>query len=210
MFSLAYNTTKTRIYVDRFDDVGFHDLTHVSDVEFYGKGPGGGSRVIIPNMKRSVRGVASSVPGGQMEQRLTWVRRYHEKFRDLVFRHWERRCAVLDSDCNGLLVASHIFPWARCTSEEQTDVNNGLLLTAPLDLLFDRGYISFSDNGYMLVEERLTERTRVAFGLPADAKIKDTKKLILKMRSYLARHRKNHGFAEQTEPPVLTKSSRSL
>ena len=150
---------KIRIYVDGFEELGTHDLGAVGDGKFYGKGDGGGSRIKVrrtgtkPSTPSSSR---SPTPEGQMEQRLIWVRKNHRNFRDPVWNYWEGKCAVRDHECNGLLVASHIFPWSRSTPKEKTDVNNGLLLSVPLDKLFDRGLISFAGDGAMHIKEALT------------------------------------------------------
>lgn len=57
-----------------------------------------------------------------------------------------------------LLRASHIVPWARCRSdEERLDVHNGLLLAAHWDAAFDRGLVSFDDQGRALLKPELSE-----------------------------------------------------
>jgi hypothetical protein len=53
------------------------------------------------------------------------------------------------------LIASHIKPWRECTDHEKLDGCNGLLLAPHVDHLFDRGYISFEDDGRLLVSPRL-------------------------------------------------------
>jgi hypothetical protein len=53
------------------------------------------------------------------------------------------------------LVASHIKPWAVSNNSERLDGNNGLLLAPHVDHLFDKGYISFENNGDMIVSEKL-------------------------------------------------------
>lgn len=45
------------------------------------------------------------------------------------------------------LIASHIKPWRSSSNEERLDGNNGLLLSPHIDRLFDKGWISFLDNG---------------------------------------------------------------
>jgi hypothetical protein len=55
-----------------------------------------------------------------------------------------------------LLIASHIKPWRSCeTATERLDGANGLMLTPDVDRLFDRGMISFSDDGAVLVSPAL-------------------------------------------------------
>src|SRR5690606_17423574 len=60
----------------------------------------------------------------------------------------EKQCRLTGVADLRFLRASHIKPWAKCTSgDERVDGANGLLLTPHADLLFDRGWITFEDNG---------------------------------------------------------------
>lgn len=191
---------KFRFYVDRFRFIGEHNLDVVSDAAFYGHGGGGGSRNYAYNSLQKGRPLATKPPGsdvtiseGENELRLVWIRKNHGKFRDPVWRHWEGKCAVTDADCNGLLVASHIHPWEKSTPKEKTDPNNGLLLSIPLDKLFDRGWISFSSSGVMLVKSLLSPQTKNLFGLKKDIRLK-MNKVSVEMLEYIKRHRAFHGF----------------
>ena len=68
----------------------------------------------------------------------------------------ERSCRLTGITNPSLLVASHIKPWRLCNSaEERLDGMNGLLLTPDADLLFDRGFISFENDGEVLVSPRV-------------------------------------------------------
>ncbi len=42
------------------------------------------------------------------------------------------------------------MPWADCTDAQRLDVYSGLLLSALWDAAFDRGLISFADDGTVL------------------------------------------------------------
>ena len=53
------------------------------------------------------------------------------------------------------LIASHIKPWACSESGEKLDIDNGLLLCPNHDALFDSGYISFDENGVIMISEHL-------------------------------------------------------
>ena len=81
------------------------------------------------------------------------------QFRQRLFEHWDG-CAVTGYGMPAMLVASHIKPWRSASNLERLDPNNGLLLLANLDKAFDRGYISFSDNGQILIANAL-ERPEV-------------------------------------------------
>jgi 5-methylcytosine-specific restriction protein A len=62
--------------------------------------------------------------------------------------------------------ASHIKPWASCTNgTERVDGNNGLLLTPTADHLFDRGWISFDEDGRLLRSTDLSGEIAGRIGL---------------------------------------------
>jgi len=63
------------------------------------------------------------------------------------------------------LRASHIKPWRASTTFEKLDGNNGLLLSPHIDHLFDRGYISFSDEGTLLISPEADVDTLVLWGI---------------------------------------------
>jgi hypothetical protein len=53
------------------------------------------------------------------------------------------------------LRARHIKPWRDCDDREKLDGNNGLLLSPHIAHLFDRGYITFSDDGELKIAASL-------------------------------------------------------
>lgn len=75
-------------------------------------------------------------------------------FRQRLIVRWST-CAL--TGCTQLLVASHIVPWRECTTAQQRlGVQNGLLLTAHIDRLFDEGFISFDDRFQIMISTRLS------------------------------------------------------
>lgn len=86
------------------------------------------------------------------------ARRGQGAFRENVMRI-ESQCRITGVTNPSLLIASHIKPWRSCVNaNERLDGNNGLLLTPHVDLLFDRGFISFEDNGKVLISQHLNIR----------------------------------------------------
>jgi hypothetical protein len=63
----------------------------------------------------------------------------------------ERKCRITGVTNLEYLRGSHTKPWRDASNEERLDGENGLLLTPDVDLLFDRGLISFDDSGDVLV-----------------------------------------------------------
>jgi putative restriction endonuclease len=67
--------------------------------------------------------------------------------------HFENHCRITGVTFQPHLFASHIKPWRESTNEERLNGENGLLLTPSIDHLFDRGFISFEDNGELLISD---------------------------------------------------------
>ena len=79
-----------------------------------------------------------------------------------------------------LVSVSHIKQWSVCKAEEKLDIENGFLMCPNHDKLFDEGWISFDDNGRIMISDRLQENVR------DDMKIEITDR----NREYLEFHRK--------------------
>lgn len=118
------------------------------------------------------------------------------KFRNNVIARAEGKCEVTGVTDKSLLIASHIHAWSKCeTYEQRLDGNNGLLLSPSLDKLFDKGYISFDDEGVMLTKSKI--RKIVEMLVPeAAVNLKLTKKPNSEQRRYLQMHRAEHSFPE--------------
>ncbi|PQO21870.1 HNH endonuclease [Rhodobacteraceae bacterium WD3A24] len=63
------------------------------------------------------------------------------------------------------LRASHIKPWRASTTFEKLNGNNGLLLSPHIDHLFDQGFISFADDGALLVSPEADVDTLILWGI---------------------------------------------
>ena len=63
----------------------------------------------------------------------------------------EKACRITGVNHPAHLVASHCKPWRDAGDDERLDGENGLLLTPSIDHLFDRGFITFEDDGGLLI-----------------------------------------------------------
>lgn len=86
---------------------------------------------------------------------LVLARRGQGEFRARV-KLLERECRVTHVAAAELLIASHIKPWKLSDNQEKLDGNNGLFLSPHIDKLFDKGFITFTHNGKMLVSPVLS------------------------------------------------------
>ena len=67
------------------------------------------------------------------------------------------QCAICGLNIKSLLIASHCKPWGKATNKERLDVNNGLLLCPTHDALFDKGLITFKENGKIIISKEIQE-----------------------------------------------------
>ena len=102
--------------------------------------------------------------GATSTRRETEVRTKQRLFRERLIGV-EKGCRLTGIEDLRFLRASHIKPWADSTHGERVDGENGLLLAPHADLLFDRGWISFSSSGLLLVSNYLPSDVRGRIGL---------------------------------------------
>lgn len=125
--------------------------------------------------------------GATQKQQLVNARRGQGLFKANVRMH-ETNCRVtLVSDPTHLR-ASHIKPWRDSSDSEKIDGSNGLLLAPHIDHLFDRGYISFSDDGGLMVSPTLPLQITQAWHLLTDMNVGT---FTNKQKTYLKYHRDN-------------------
>jgi len=107
---------------------------------------------------------ASDDVGDTTTKRETEVRTKQRLFRERLIGV-EKGCRLTGIEDLRFLRASHIKPWADSTDNERIDGENGLLLAPHADLLFDRGWISFSSSGRLLVSNGLPSGVEGRIGL---------------------------------------------
>jgi hypothetical protein len=107
-------------------------------------------------------------------------------FRRLLLERWGARCAVTGVDVPSVLTAAHIKPWRCASNAERLDPGNGLLVLPQYDRLFDRGLISFADDGAILLSEALPRGKLPLLGVREDARLSEVDPA---HRPYLSFHR---------------------
>lgn len=86
------------------------------------------------------------------------ARKGQGKYREKLLEQCPFCPITLISD-DRLLIASHIKPWVKSNDVEKIDPKNGFMLTPTYDFLFDRGYISFTDDKKIIISPWLSKMT---------------------------------------------------
>lgn len=107
-------------------------------------------------------------------------------FKKALLRN-DKKCRLCGVSDERFLVASHIKPWSQSNNQERLDVNNGLLLCPNHDALFDKGYISFDDNGIIMISDSLVEGTKVFLNINESMNIRMNEG----QQHYMKWHREN-------------------
>jgi hypothetical protein len=79
----------------------------------------------------------------------------HLLYKQKLINIWSHKCALCSIDLFDLLRASHAKPWKISNSFEKINPYNGLLLCVLHDALFDQGFIGFTDNGKIIISNRI-------------------------------------------------------
>jgi len=79
-------------------------------------------------------------------------------------------CPITLVSDDRLLIASHIKPWVASDDIEKIDPFNGFMLTPTFDRLFDRGFLSFTDDKKTILSPFLSNMTYSKLGI-SDNKI---------------------------------------
>jgi putative restriction endonuclease len=75
------------------------------------------------------------------------------RYRSLLIQEVKEKCGSVQcmvSANTGNCIASHMKPFSRCTKDEAYDENNGIYISEEIDYHFDKGRISFNDDGTII------------------------------------------------------------
>lgn len=101
------------------------------------------------------------MPSSTEAERLVIQRVGQDIFRDRLMTYWQEKCPLTGISDPALLRASHIKPWKSCNDDaERLDVHNGLLLSALWDAAFDKGLVTFDDDGRPMFSGLLSNPAR--------------------------------------------------
>lgn len=146
------------------------------------------SAMILQNTLNNNPGAGTDI------ERIVKTRVSQGSFRRLLLleRH---QCNLCDITTTSVLRASHIKEWSVSSREERIDANNGLLLCANHDALFDRHQISFNPNsGDICISASIDVEQRASLNLS------DTFNLSMsdRMKSYMEEHYQKFMSKENT------------
>lgn len=115
-------------------------------------------------------------------------RRGQGKFKSNL-KQIERYCRQTGVTDGRFLIASHIKAWSECGSnKERLDGYNGLLLSPNADKLFDKGFISFTDEGDLLVSSQIEQSLLESLGIEPQ---KNVGGFLPEQKYYLKYHREH-------------------
>ena len=145
-------------------------------------------QAIVDDIDSFINSIPDGIPETEREA-LIKIRIGQSKFRDGLIEYWDSKCSVTECAKTRILIASHIKPWRDCIDDagEKLDVMNGLLLIPNLDALFDKGFISFDDDGEIIISPQLSEDDQERLDVNNDMVLRKT--LSERHKIYLKHHR---------------------
>lgn len=136
-----------------------------------------------PEIVQDLRDIQDEPP--TMRAALIQARVGQGAYRADLMKAWGNKCAVTGCAIPEMLRASHVKAWKDSTNKERLDPENGLLLAAHLDALFDRGLISFTKDGKMQVAPKIAPDAGEIWGVGMPLRLKPSGGLL----GYLEHHR---------------------
>ena len=97
---------------------------------------------------------------GETRQILTTQRIKQHFFRRAVLSSYRGRCCMSGVSDSRLLIASHIVPWSNDRAN-RLNPSNGLCLSAIHDRAIDKGLISLTDDGRVMLSDEIRKRDEV-------------------------------------------------
>lgn len=146
------------------------------------------NKAVIEEAQKIEEEISSLNVDGASKKAIINVRVNQGIFRDKLLKRYNQ-CCLCGVENHTLLIASHIKPWVESEPKEKLDVDNGFLMCPNHDKLFDKGYITFDDDGKIIISERLTENDRVF--LNVNSRMHIHIELTERNKKYLKFHREN-------------------
>lgn len=111
---------------------------------------------IIPIEQRQIDAVSSDETLTETKRETIILARVGQgRFRQKIVAKYQK-CIITGISDQRLLLASHIKPWRSADNSERISSENGLLLSPLYDKLFDKGLITFRENGTIIVSGSLS------------------------------------------------------
>ena len=124
----------------------------------------------------------------EKKEQLVQARKGQGEYRKKLLEE-KAECLITRVNDERLLIASHIKPWAISNETEKVDHYNGLALTPTYDRMFDQGFISFSDEGVIMISPYISPLNLKKLNLAPDRKYEVPN--IQQRIKYLVYHRDN-------------------
>ena len=128
---------------------------------------------------------------GETRQVLTTQRIKQNFFRRAVLSSYRGRCCMSGLSDPQLLIASHIVPWSS-DKANRLNPSNGLCLSAIHDRAFDKGLISLTDDGRVMLSDEIRKRDEVfvkTVFLPLENKLIEMPERFTPDHAFLHHHR---------------------
>ena len=147
-------TAKIKDYVAKLSDMS---LTFENE-NYYALGQHESeySKKSVPSIAQDVLKIFGENIDKTERETLVLARIGQGRFRQNVIDAWGNgeRCALTLTNIREMLIASHIMPWSKCSSDkERLDGANGILLCAHVDKLFDAHLLTFAKQGAKFVSK---------------------------------------------------------
>ncbi len=105
-----------------------------------------------------------TILSNEEKRALVKIRTNQGFFREKLLKKFNYKCPLTGFENEAALIASHIKPWSKCKNQiEKLDQDNGILLNSLADKLFDKGLITFDDDGRIIYSKQMSNNDILIF-----------------------------------------------
>ena len=117
--------------------------------------------------KKNIDKDGEVVKESKVSEESNYARQGQGKYREKLLEECPY-CPITMVNDERLLIASHIKPWAVSNEKEKVDPKNGFMLSPLYDKLFDRGFITFTNDKHMILSNWISPKNYERLGIVND------------------------------------------
>lgn len=133
------------------------------------------NNVLQKSIIKNIEYTLSKTPDKTETTSTVKTRLSQDLFRKKLFLY-DPKCKICGLTMAELLIASHSKDWRYSTDKERVNVYNGFLLCAQHDKLYDEGFISFDDDGNILISSEINKNDYHLLNINENIKIDITQR----------------------------------
>ena len=114
--------------------------------------------------KKGIEEISKTTKENSRQKEISNARKGQGQYRDRLLAECHY-CPITMINDDRLLIASHIKPWAVSSDREKVDHKNGFILSPLYDRLFDKGFMTFTQDRRIVLSNWISPANKKRIGV---------------------------------------------